>query len=95
MRITHFDPSVLEQMAQWKNSSYSEKRSRLERLAKQLPHALEEELTPRQRQLITMYFFEGKNMTQIAEELHLSISTVSRSITRAMERLFRSLRHFL
>lgn len=95
MRTTHFDPSVLEQIAQWKNSTYSQKCSRLERLAKQLPRALEDELTPRQRQLITMYYFEGKSMTQIGEELHLSVSTVSRSITRAMERLFRSLRYFL
>lgn len=95
MRTTYFDPSVLELMEQWKHSSYDDNRSRLERLANQLPQALERELTDRQMQVLTMYYFEGKKMERIAEELQVNVSTVSRTLHRAMQRLFRSLRHFL
>ena len=95
MRTTYFDPAVLELMEQWKHSSYDNNRSRLERLANQLPQALERELTDRQMQVLTMYYFEGKKMERIAEELQVNVSTVSRTLHRAMQRLFRSLRHFL
>ena len=95
MRTTYFDPAVLELMEQWKHSSYDDNRSRLERLANQLPQALERELTDRQMQVLTMYYFEGKKMERIAEELQVNVSTVSRTLHRAMQRLFRSLRHFL
>jgi len=95
MRTSHFDPSILELMEQWQNRSHEDNRARLERLARQLPHALEQELTPRQLQLMSMYYFEGKKMETIAEELHVNVSTVSRTISRAKHRLFCSLRHFL
>ena len=95
MRTTYFDPAVLELMEQWKHSSYDNNRSRLERLANQLPQALERELTDRQMQVLTMYYFEGKKMERIAEELQVNVSTVSRTLHRAMQRVFRSLRHFL
>lgn len=95
MRTTYFDPSVLELMEQWKHSSYDDNRSRLERLTRQLPQALKQELTDRQMQVLTMYYFEGKKMELIAEELQVNVSTVSRTLHRAVQRLFRALRHFL
>ena len=42
-----------------------------------LPLAVEEELTPRQRQLLRMHFTQGKRVTDIAQELGISKSTVS------------------
>lgn len=40
-----------------------------------------------------MYFDQGKNMAQIARELGLNRSTVSRTLVRAKNRLYRCLRY--
>ena len=55
--------------------------------------ALAHELTPRQRQLVHMYYIEQMQMQDIADELGLHISTVSRTIKRGRERLKTSLRY--
>ena len=55
--------------------------------------ALAHELTPRQMQLVHMYYIEQMQMQDIADELGLHISTVSRTIKRGRERLKTSLRY--
>ena len=60
-----------------------------------LPLAVEEELTPRQRQLLRMHFTQGKRVTDIAQELGISKSTVSRTLARCTQRLYRTLRYSL
>lgn len=55
--------------------------------------ALTRELTPRQRQLVNMYYIEQMQMQDIADELGLHISTVSRTIKRGRERLKTCLRY--
>lgn len=44
-------------------------------------------LTPRQRQVIQMYFFENKSQNEIAEELGIAQKNVSKTITRAVRRM--------
>ena len=63
------------------------------RLKRNLRIARREELTPRQAQMLRLYFDEEKTMTEIAQELNVSKSTVSRTITRAKDRLKRCLRY--
>lgn len=53
------------------------------------------ELTPRQRQLLRMHFTQGKRVTDIAQELGISKSTVSRTLARCTQRLYRTLRYSL
>ena len=65
----------------------------LERLLAYLPQAIEEELTDRQRQMVGMYFYQNMNASQIARELQLNPSTVSRTLHRATQRLQRVLRY--
>ena len=65
------------------------------RLLVNLPLAVEEELTPRQRQLLRMHFTQGKRVTDIAQELGISKSTVSRTLARCTQRLYRTLRYSL
>ena len=60
-----------------------------------LPLAVQQELTPRQREILQMRFTGGMSITGIAKELGLNKSTVSRSLTRSVERLYRSLRYSL
>ena len=51
--------------------------------------------TPRQRQLLRMHFTQGKRVTDIAQELGISKSTVSRTLARCTQRLYRTLRYSL
>ena len=62
-------------------------------LTESVRQALEHELTPRQRQLVNMYYIEQMQMQDIAEERGLHISTVSRTIKRGRERLKTCLRY--
>ena len=53
---------------------------------KRLLHVLETAPTPRQKQLIQMYYIENMTMPEIAEELGISVSSVSRTIKRGIAR---------
>ena len=61
--------------------------------AKNLRRAISEELTPRQRTIVTMYFFENKRNREIAEELKVNKSTVSRTLDRAVKRIRKVMRY--
>ena len=67
----------------------------LTRLRQNLRRARQQELTPRQQQVLTLYYDQGMNMTQIAQTLGVNCSTVSRTIRRAKQRLYRCLRYCL
>lgn len=56
-----------------------------------LRRAINRSLTKRQKQLIGMYYLEQMPMQDIADELGLHISSVSRTIKRGRERLKSSL----
>lgn len=58
-----------------------------------LRRAINSQLTRRQKQLISMYYIEQMPMQDIADELGLHISTVSRTIKRGRERLKTCLRY--
>ena len=58
-----------------------------------LRRAISADLTKRQKQLIGMYYIEQMPMQDIADELGLHISSVSRTIKRGRERLKSSLRY--
>ena len=67
----------------------------LTRLRQNLRRARQQELTPRQQQVLTLYYDQGMIMTQIAQTLGVNCSTVSRTIRRAKQRLYRCLRYCL
>lgn len=79
----------------WNRQNAGDNSERLERLRRNLRQARERELTPRQRQLVSLYYDQGMNIPQIAEELGLNRSTVSRTLRRARDRLYRCLRYAL
>lgn len=62
-------------------------------LAENMASALEEELTPRQRQMVHMYYVDQMLMRDIADTLGVNVSTVSRTIARGRKRLQRCLRY--
>ena len=65
----------------------------LSRLKRNLVRALREDVTPRQREFLLLYYGERLNMRQIGEKLGVDKSTVSRTIKRGEKRLQRCLRY--
>ena len=55
--------------------------------------AINDELTDRQRELIQLYYLENMNMTEIAQRLEISPSTVSRTLKRGRGRLRKYLKY--
>ena len=53
------------------------------------------ELTPRQREILALYIDRGMTMSQIAQQLRINKSTVSRSLRRTFQRLRRCLEYSL
>ena len=64
--------------------------SRLHRL---LGSAIESELTPRQAQMVRMYFLEQHSMREMADILGVYPSTVSRTLGAARVKLRRCLKY--
>jgi len=63
------------------------------RLKRNLIKAIREELTPRQREVLTMYYAGKMSVNAVAAALGVYPSTVSRTLKRAEKRLFRCLRY--
>ena len=65
----------------------------LTQLKRNLIRALWEDITPRQRETMLMYYGQGLNMREIGQKLGVDKSTVSRTIKRGEKRLQRCLRY--
>ena len=85
----------LAYLASWERESASDNREQLERLRRNLRLARQQALTDRQRQMLELYYDRGLTMGQIALKLNLNRSTVSRTLSRAKDKLYRCLRYSL
>ena len=90
-----FDPIDIASLCLWRQEESGDNRERIRRLLSNLPLAVQQELTPRQREILRLRFTGGMSVNAIAEKLGLNKSTVSRSLARSMERLYKSLRYSL
>ena len=52
-----------------------------------LYRAIKTQLTQRQKQVVMMHFFDGLTLTEIAKQMCVNKSTVSRTLSRALDRL--------
>ena len=98
MRDTRFDSRSSEwigDMTVWLRDHAEDNSDQLERLRRNLRRAREQELTPRQKEILDLYYDRGLKMPQIARKLGINRSTVSRTVKRARERLYRCLRYAL
>ena len=77
----------------WMRENAEDNSEQLSRLKRNLRQARELELTPRQRQVLAMHFDQDLSVTQIARELHVNPSTITRTLQRAKGRLRRCLRY--
>lgn len=90
MRGTPFDTRSSEwagDMTVWLRENANDNEEQMERLLRNLRKAREEELTPRQQQMLAMRFEQNMSGAEIARELGLNRSTVSRTLRRAQARL--------
>lgn len=60
---------------------------------KRVKAVIEQELTPLQRATVLAYYFQGRNICQIALERGVNKSTVCRTLHRAETRIRRCLRY--
>ena len=98
MRNRDFDARSSEwigDMTVWLRENANDNSELLQRLQQNLRRARQQELTPRQQELLSLYYDRGMTMPQIARQLGLHVSTVSRTIQRATRRLYRCLRYAL
>lgn len=80
-------------MAVYARQMSSDNSKEISRLKRNLIRALQEDVTPRQRQTLLLYYSDGLNMREIGERLGVEKSTVSRTIKRGERRLRRCLRY--
>ena len=82
-------------MTVWLQENADDNQEQIERLLRNLRKARIQELTPRQQQMLEMRFEQNMSGAEIARELGLNRSTVSRTLRRAQERLRRCLQYAL
>lgn len=90
MAITHLTQISLNNLytldshdADIMENDNTEQRQNMKKL---IAAVMDNSLTDRQRQIVKMYFFERKNMPQIAIILGIKAPTVSITLKRAMEK---------
>ena len=60
-----------------------------------LLNIIKNELTPRQKEIIMLYYFKNENTTEISKRLGVSPQAVSAAMSRARLRMFRILKYYL
>lgn len=66
-----------------------------DRLKKILLKVIKNELTPRQNEIIMLYYFKGLDSVQIGKQLGITPQAVSALISRAKMRIFRILQYYI
>ena len=92
---TYRNNEFLGDMAAWNYQNSEDNADRLERLRRNLRKVRQVELTERQKEMLYMYYDEGKSMSKIAAALKVNKSTVSRTIARGRNRLYHYLQYSL
>lgn len=64
-------------------------------MIKVMRNVIENELSERQRLMITLYYFQKMNIPEIARELGVNRSTVSRTISRGRRNIMEKLKYFV
>lgn len=74
------------------DSDESESRQKLKKI---LLNVIKNELTPRQNEIIMLYYFKNLDSVQIGKRLGISQQAVSAAMSRAKMRIFRILKYYI
>lgn len=66
-----------------------------QKLRKILLKVIKNELTPRQKEIIMLYYFKGIDSVQIGKQLGITPQAVSAAMSRAKMRIFRILQYYI
>ncbi len=91
--ISRRDNEFWGDMAAWQMENSEDNNEQLSRLRRNMRRVRQQELTPRQAEMLHLYYDLGLSIPQIAEEKGLNKSTVSRTLARGRERLKRYLQY--
>ena len=90
-RVLEFDKQLIADMMQVPVTN----RARLAVVCRALREAIDTELTPRQREVLLMRWFENRSGREIAGILGVNPSTVCRELRAAQVRLQKALRFYM
>ena len=94
MRTVSYDNTFgLVDMAVYTQLMADDNRDQMNRLKRNLTHALRQDITAKQREYMMLYYGQGMSMEAIAKELGVNKSTVSRTLKRGRQRIYRCLRY--
>ena len=79
----------------WLRSQAGTNDEALERLQKNLTAVIRDELTPKQQEVLQLYYFEGLRVKDIAIRLKVNRSTVYRNLMLAQKNLVKYLKYSL
>jgi RNA polymerase sigma-70 factor (ECF subfamily) len=94
-RKPHIDYSIGEYDENIRSILENDNSESHSKLKKVMLEVIKNELTPRQKQIIMLYYFKGMNVVEIADMLGINHSSVSITMKRARNRLFRILKYRL
>ena len=64
------------------------------KVKKTMAKIIKNDLTPRQREIIMLYYYSGLGVSEIADKLEIAPSTVSRTIKRARDKIYKYLKYY-
>ena len=91
--LSRRDNEFLGDLAVWERENSEDNSEQLARLRRNMRRVREKELTPRQQEMLHLYYDLGLSIPQIARERGVHKSSVSRTLARARERLKRYLQY--
>lgn len=80
-------------MAVYAELMAEDNREQMNRLKRNLTHALRQDITQRQREYMILYYGRNMSMEAVAKHFGVNKSTVSRTLKRGRQRLYRCLRY--
>lgn len=92
-KISYDNSFGMVDLAMYSNMIAEDNREQLGRLKRNLVHAIQQDITPKQREYMLLYYGRGMSMEAIGEQLGVNKSTVSRTLKRGRQRLYRCLRY--
>ena len=94
MRTVSYDNTFgMADLAVYTELIAGDNKEQMNRLKRNLTHALRQDITPRQREYMILYYGRNMSMEAIARQFGVNKSTVSRTLKRGRQRLYRCLRY--
>ena len=91
--VSYDNPFGMVDLSVYTQLMAEDNRDQVNRLKRNLTHALRQDVTRRQREYMVLYYGRNMSMEAIAKQCGVNKSTVSRTLKRGRQRLYRCLRY--